>query len=414
VWISNQIGNTGVLTGFEQIDNTTTRPFHPDPTRYKPTAPPTGAPAAQYELALTDNDFKFPQIWRSNIAVDQKLPGGIVGTLEFLYNKDVNGVYYINANLPAAQTAFTGVDARPRWTSNRIYSNITNAVVLKNQSEGNSYNIATTLSKVTTFGLQLRGAYSYNISRNTVDPGSVAFGSWAGNPHSGDPNNPGVSYSTPFGASLGHRWYVQTSFTRQYFDFGATTVSVFYEARNAGNTSYVFANDVNGDGGSNGADLIYIPRDTSEMNFQQFTHTNGRVFTPAEQAQAFETYIQQDPYLSEHRGEYAERGAVFLPILHRIDMSVTQDLFRSFSGRRHSFQIRADILNFGNLLNSDWGAGQRLIRNQILTNGAADTQGRLGYRLAVVNNELLTNSYEYQAGQDDVYRFMVSLRYTFN
>jgi hypothetical protein len=414
VWISNQIGNTGVLTGFEQIDNTNLRPFHPDPNRYKPTAPPTGAPAAQYELALTDNNFKFPQIWRSNIAVDQRLPGGVIGTVEFLYNKDVNGVYYINANLPAAQTAFAGVDNRPRWTNNRIYSNITNAIVLKNQSEGSSYNIATSLSKITTFGLQVRGAYSYNISRNTVDPGSVAFGSWAGNPHSGDPNNPGVSYSTPFSASLGHRWYVQTSFTRQYFDFGATTVSLFYEARNAGNTSYVFANDVNGDGGSNGADLIYIPRDISEMNFVGFTHTNGRVFTPAEQAQAFEAYIQQDPYLREHRGEYAVRGATFLPILHRIDMNVTQDLFRSISGRRHSFQIRADILNFGNLLNDNWGAGQRLIRNQILTNGAADTQGRLAYRLAVVNNELLTRSYEYQAGQDDVYRFMISLRYTFN
>ncbi len=109
VWISNQIGNTGVLTGFEQIDATNTRPFHPDPNRYKPTTPPTGAPAAAYELALTDADFKFPQIWRSNIAVDQRLPGNITATGEFLYNKDVNGIYYINANLPAAQTTFAGV-----------------------------------------------------------------------------------------------------------------------------------------------------------------------------------------------------------------------------------------------------------------------------------------------------------------
>ena len=44
VWISNQIGNTGVLTGFESIDNVTNRPFHPDPDRYKPTNV-TGAPA---------------------------------------------------------------------------------------------------------------------------------------------------------------------------------------------------------------------------------------------------------------------------------------------------------------------------------------------------------------------------------
>ncbi|HUE86270.1 MAG TPA: carboxypeptidase regulatory-like domain-containing protein, partial [Vicinamibacterales bacterium] len=140
VWISNQIGNTGMLTGFETVDGTNLRPFHPDPNRYKPT--PTGNPAPAYELALTDNDFKFPQIWRSNIAIDQKLPGGIVSTVEFLYNRDVNGIYYINANLPAAQTSFAGADNRPRWTSNRIYSNTFNAVVLKNQNIGSSSNIA--------------------------------------------------------------------------------------------------------------------------------------------------------------------------------------------------------------------------------------------------------------------------------
>ena len=120
VWISNQIGNTGVLTGFEELQTTRqTRPFNPDPNRYKPTTPPTGAPAASYELALTNPDFKFPQIWRSNIAVDHRLPGRFTLTGEFLYNKDVNGIYYINANLPAAQTAFVGPDNRPRWTNNR-------------------------------------------------------------------------------------------------------------------------------------------------------------------------------------------------------------------------------------------------------------------------------------------------------
>ena len=68
----------------------------------------TGAGAASFELNVTDPDFKFPQVWRTNFAVDQRLPGGFTGTVEFLYNKDVNGVYYINANLPAAQTTFTG------------------------------------------------------------------------------------------------------------------------------------------------------------------------------------------------------------------------------------------------------------------------------------------------------------------
>ena len=114
VWISNQVGTNGVQTGFESIDNTTTRPFHPDPDHYKPTNV-NGQPAASYNVALTEPDFKFPQLWRSNIAIDQRLPFDLTGTLEYIYSGDVNGISYYNGNLPAAQSAFTGADDRPRW-----------------------------------------------------------------------------------------------------------------------------------------------------------------------------------------------------------------------------------------------------------------------------------------------------------
>lgn len=408
VWISNQIGNTGVLTGFEQLDNTTARPFHPDPNRYKPTNV-TGAPAARYELALTDPDFRFPQIWRSNIAVDRKLPMRLIGTVELLYNRDVNGMYYINANLPAAQSAFVGVDDRPRWTSNRIHSNISNAIVLQNQDIGSSWNIAGTLSLPTTAGLAVKGAYSYGETKNTVDPSSIAFGNWANNPHPGDPNNPGLGFSSN---SPGHRMFVSATYTRNYFSFGSTSASLFWEGRTNGNTSYVFAGDMNGDGAT-GSDLIYIHRNQSEMNFQTFT-AGGRTFTAADQAAAWEAYIQQDPYLRENRGKYAERGAVFLPLVWRADLSVTQNLFTDIRGKRNAFQVRIDIDNFTNLLNSSWGVSQRVIRNQILTNPGVDAQGRATYRLAVVSNQLLTRSFETGASQSDVYRFMISLRYTFN
>ena len=63
-------------------------------------------------------------MWRSNIALDQRLPWDTIGTAEFIYSKDVNGISYINANLPAAQTSFTGADNRPRWTSNRMNANV--------------------------------------------------------------------------------------------------------------------------------------------------------------------------------------------------------------------------------------------------------------------------------------------------
>ncbi|MCB1024302.1 MAG: TonB-dependent receptor, partial [Acidobacteria bacterium] len=256
VWISNQIGNNGVLTGFTQFDNTFLRPWNPDPNAYKPTTV-TGDPAASYELALTEPSFKFPQIWRSSIGADVKVPLGLIAGAEFLYSRDVNGVYYINANLADPNTAFTGADNRPRWTAgNRLNSNITSAVVLKNQNVGKTWNLAFTLERPFSNGFWAKGAYSYGESKNTVDPGSIAFGSWNNNPHSGDPNNPGLGYS---GATAGHRFFGTFSYRKEYFNFGATTVSAFWETRTAGNGSYTFSGDLNGDGGSSN-DLIYIPR----------------------------------------------------------------------------------------------------------------------------------------------------------
>lgn len=424
VWISNQLGQTGVLSGNLVVDNTNAYPFHTDVDRYKPTNV-TGEGAASLELNVTDPDFKFPQLWRSNVAVDQRLPGGIIGTAEFLYNKDVNGIYYINANLPEAQGRFAGADNRLRWVGpscgsgtagpcvNRINNapgnQITSAIVMKNQSVGSSWNVAFSAAKNNFHGLSMKSAYSYGEAKNTIDPGSTAFSSWATNPHAGDPNNPGRQYST---SSPGHRVFLQTSFSREYFGFGATTIALFWEARTIGNTSYIFASDANGDGGTTN-DLIYIPRDRSEMNFVTFTQ-GGITFTADQQAEAFEAYIQQDKYLRNRRGQYAERAGLFLPLVKRADLSITQDVFRNIRGRRNAGQFRIDINNVGNLINSNWGTGQRVVRNNILTSPTVDAQGRLAYRLQVVNNQLLSKTFERTSGLADVYQFMLSFRYTFN
>jgi outer membrane receptor protein involved in Fe transport len=423
VWISNQIGTTGVLTGFESITNRTDRPFHPDPDHYKP-ATVTGAPASSYELALTDPGFKFPQLWRTDVGIDQRLFGDWVGTLELLYNRDVNGVYYINANLPPPNRYFVGADDRPRWVgtnSNRIHVPVQNAIVLKNQNEGYSWNIAGSLEKSFSAGFFAKGAYSYGVAKNTVDPGSIAFGSWASNPHPGDPNNPGLAYAA---TSPGHRFFAAGSYRTEYFRFGATTLSLFWESRTLGNASYVFSGDLNGDGSSNN-DLLYVPRDMSEMSFQQYTQAASgtipaRTFTAAEQAAAWEVFIQQDDYLSSHRGQYLQRNAIFLPIVHRADFSIAQELFATTLRQRNGLQFRVDILNVGNLLNKNWGVGQRLVTTSPLLIGSpvADPTGRMLYRLRNVVKEgefrLIDTSLEPTAGATDVYRVQLGLRYTFN
>jgi hypothetical protein len=414
VWISNQVGNTGVLTGFSQLDNTTARPFNPNPDAYKP-ATVTGAPASSYELALTDQDFMFPQVWRSNLAVDRKLPWGLTGTAEFLYGRDVNGIYYINANLATPNTAFTGPDTRPRWTTgNRIHSNVSSAVVLKNQDVGYNYNASFSLERAFTNGLFLKGAYSYGISRNTVDAGSIAFGSWNNNEHPGNPNNPGVGYSLN---SQGNRWFAVASYKKDYLKAGATGISVFLESFVNGQASYRFSGDLNGDGGTSN-DLIYVPRNAAEMNFESYT-ASGRTFSVAEQQAAFETFISQSAYLSSRRGQYAERGGAFGRMVTRADLSVTQDLFRNVGSLRNRVQLRLDVLNFTNLVNRRWGVSSRFRSTQPLIARGADADGKARYRMANFGNVLLgegaqRGEFIANAGASDVWRMQLGLRYNFN
>jgi hypothetical protein len=435
VWISNQIGNTGVLTGQIADTNVTTRPFNPDPRAYW--IPGNGTPASSFELDVTNENFKFPQTWRTNIAVDRMLPGGVIATGEFLFNKDLNGVYYLNANLPAPQATFTGVDNRPRWVGTSCSTNppvspcvnrinnanpqILQAFVLQNQNIGRSWVTAFSASKAFSNGFSAKSAYSYGRSRNTVDAGSTAFATVAGIATAGNVNTPVLAFSNN---SPGHRFYLNASYSKQYFHMGATTVSVFFEAKTyttsffGTNVSYVFSGDMNGDGFSNN-DLIYIPKNTSEMNFLDLT-VAGRVFTASEQAQAFEAYIQQDKYLSKHRGQYAERNGLFLPIVRRMDLSVSQEIFGRVKGSRHSGQVRLDVTNFGNLLNHNWGVGKRTLVPTgtgnvvpILT-PVIDAAGKVNYRLATVNNALPTTTFSNNSSLGEVYQMMVSFRYNFN
>jgi hypothetical protein len=148
------------------------------------------------------------------------------------------------------------------------------------------------------------------------------------------------------------------------------------------------------------------------MNFQEFT-SSGTTFTAAAQAAAWDAFIEQDSYLSKNRGKYAERGAAFLPLTTNVDFSVAQDIFAKIGKTKHSFQIRADILNFGNFLNHDWGVGKAFNSTQPLIARGADAQGRALYRLRNFGSSLISGSYRPTAGTGDVYRIQIGLRYTF-
>jgi hypothetical protein len=67
-----------------------------------------------------------------------------------------------------------------------------------------------------------------------------------------------------------------------------------------------------------------------------------------------DAFIQQDGYLSSHRGEIAERFGATNPWYSNVDLRILQDF--GFGGiTRHNFQVSVDVLNVGNLISSKWG-----------------------------------------------------------
>jgi len=256
--------------------------------------------------------------------------------------------------------------------------------------------------------------YNYGVSKNTVDPGSIAYGSWTANQVPGNPNNAPIGYSP---TSPGNRVFASLSYRLEYFNFGATTISAFWDAYTWGNGSYTFSGDMNGDGISNN-DLIYVPRNTSEMNFVQFA-SGGVTYTPAMQAAAWDKYISQDEYLNSRRGQYAERGGAFLPMVSRIDLSVVQSIFADLFEKRQTLEVRLDILNFGNLLVNSWGQSQHFVNPQpliVATNaqgGPVSSTGVPQYTMRVVNGALMDHTFEKNATLSDVYSFQLSLKYFF-
>jgi hypothetical protein len=363
VWFTNQPTNSGTLQNTVEITKAEQLAgllFNPDPWFHlnNQTLFPPNPSTAPGSIAVVDKNFKMPQVWRTDLAFDVKLPWNIVGTVEGIYSKSINDVIQYNANQKTSDTTFQGVDNRERFfsSSRRINKDISNAMVLTNTKDGYTYSLTGQLSREFKGGFYGFLAYTYSGAKDlTANPGSAASSAWASNPSYVNQNNPGLSYSQ---FTVPHRVVGGLSYQIEYAKHLKTTVSVFYQGSSQGRLDYIYSNDMNGDG--NAADLMYIPKDASEIIFADIKKSDGTVIsTAAEQSSAFWTYVDQDKYLSSHKGQYAERYGVTMPWLGRWDVKILQDVFTNIGKNRHTLQISLDMLNIGNLFNSDWGVYQK-------------------------------------------------------
>jgi hypothetical protein len=364
---STQIrGGTGVFTGrvpFVWIGNVISNPGA-NPNLAPGTTPiPTGHGSTlqqSFDLNAMTSDFKWPQVWTTDLGVDQRLPGGMLGTLELIYSKDLKAVYVRNADLVAPLRTLP--DGRPYYGgfgNNELNSDGGAGIyVIDNTDQGYSFNVTGQLRKTFSRYMDASVGYSFNQAKNSLKSTEIASVLWQNQPVQGDPNKPELSYSE-FGQR--HRFVASASYSKAWSSRMKTQVGLFAEMGEGnrfggagGNRySFIYSGDVNGDG-SGGNDLIYIPASQTEIILDDMV-VNGQTITAQEQWTRLDAFIRQDDYLNSHRGKIAERFGALNPWYSDVDMRVLHDIGLDRGGTRHAFQVSLDILNVGNLLNSDWG-----------------------------------------------------------
>lgn len=386
VWLSNQASNNGLLFGnFTAPAGGNFNFLTAGNDVFNYVNGLSGA-ASTFNIAVTDDDFKYPAVWRSNLGVDVKLPFGIVGTVDGAFSDDINAIYHRNINLDAARGNLVSVggngDTRPVWgfptnpidpsqsgststagltTDNQISTTINatdGAILMSNTNEGYSWFVTGALTKNWKINeksqLFATTAYTYTDSRSVNDGGSIAASIYRDRPTSGDPN---ANVSSFFGSLQRERIISSAIYQVDYAENFGTVIGFFFEAAPGRRFSTVYNGTITNKGNSNN-ELIYIPRDQSEIILQDQTFLSGantRVYTAAQQWADLNAYIESDPYLRENRGKYAERNGSVLPWEYGLDMHIGQNLYLKVGEKTHTLQLTLDIFNVFNLLNDEWG-----------------------------------------------------------
>ena len=353
-------------------------------------------------FAAVDRKFKMPQVWKTSVALDYAFPTSFPMSItgEFIFNKTVNGVCMTNWNVMPVDgfARFNGPDNRPIYPANHKYTEA-DAFVLTNTSKGYGYSANVMFNISPVEGLDLTASYTHLVSKElTGMPGSDASSAFTYVPTVDGPNNPilhNSQYVTPdrFFASLSYR------------DKSNNTFSLFYETWRGGyNYSYMFDGDFNGDGYN--YDAIYIPSTKDEL---QFVSEDDR--------DRFWAYLENDKYLSKHKGEYAEAYSVYSPWVHRLDFHYSHDFKVRIGKTTNTLQLSVDIKNLLNIFNSSWGVSKYM--NPLLNSGrilACDHINSEGVPVfstsSAVSGSTPTWTYNHAIGQ--CWYAQVGIKYMFN
>ncbi len=372
--------------------------------------------AAPSSPTIIDKDLKMNATWKTSLALDAKLPYDVDFSLEGIYSREFNPATVINLS-----RYWDGKTVKLAPGDERHYfsqSNKNNPYMITNAGhKAYYYSITASLAKKFDFGLNLSASYTYSKAKSYGDGiGDQVASAYYNNRYSVNGNNDmELGYGTYVAPN---RLLISASYKKDYGKNFGSEVGLIYEGMNMGYAdgysctryTYQLTSNVVGDYGSNG--LVYIPASREALNEWNFKD-NGS-YTAEQQKDDFWAYINQDDYLKNHKGEYAERGGAVMPWHHQLDFKFNQNFYLNVAGQKNTLQFGVDIKNLANLLNNSWGL-YKTVNNTKLLNYTAGKNGAQGsFQFQKNGKEVLSKTYTNNTSFNSTYSIQFSIRYIFN
>ncbi len=341
VWISNQYSNTGVESiKYDDYSPSANEVFNYDPKgAHLGAYIPSNPASAPSEIDVTSQNFKVPRTFRANLAVDHKLPWGLIGTLEGIFTKTINDITYQDINTAAPTQSLTiGNSTRPLYSTTPIDASFGRVIMLKNTSKGYAYNFTAQLQRPFKKGFAISAAYTLGHSYAVNDgTSSQAVSNWRYVYTVNGLNNPELTRSN---YDPGSR---VIAYVTKVFKYGklSTSVGLVYTGQSGQTFSYAYYGDVNGDDPGNSNDIMYVPASQAE----------AQLVYPDDWTK-LETFINSDSYLKAHKGQALERNGNRTPWENHFDLKIAEGLNIY---KTHKLEFTVDVFNVGNLLNKKWG-----------------------------------------------------------
>ncbi|NNE02732.1 MAG: TonB-dependent receptor, partial [Eudoraea sp.] len=409
VWPGGTYNNNGITGGFNFEFG---QAFEPNiNNQFEDPAPGSGGVGGNIDLIA--KDFTLPQVAKMNIAIDQKLPWwNLIASADLLHTITITDIYYQNLNLKGPVGTYEGADNRPFYDRRDEIDDTYGRIILaSNTGGGEATNVTFSLRKPFENGFAGQVSYTFGESNKIFDGTSSQNSSQWRNIQSVNGKNSNLPV-TRSDFALGSRITANFNYELNWSDNVKTTFGLFYEGSQDGPYSFTYreGRDLLNDDSRDNA-LMYIPASSDEIVFSG---------TPEEQAAKWtqlETFMNSNEYLRENKGKYAERNASRGPWSHIVDLKILQDFSFDVKGKRNTIQISADIFNFTNMINKDWGK-KKFVRNNVSPLQTVSTGATPVFDInsGVVNDDGTPNIEELDdfGLQSSRWQAQLGLRYIFN